>query len=154
MRIIGSIAATRCARSISRAYLDDLCGDLQASAGECRIETDLPERVEIATDRAIPIALVVTELVTNAAKYAYPDHASGRILVRLVASDTLGIELSVADDGVGLPPGFDPSASRGLGMRIARALAKQVGAELRVRARDPGTEFALAMPAATSDQGG
>ena len=59
------------------------------------------------------------------------------ILVRLVASDTLGIELSVADDGVGLPPGFDPSASRELGMRIARALAKQVGAELRVRARDP-----------------
>ncbi len=135
-------------------YLGDLCDDLQASAGECRIETDLPERVEIATDRAIPIALVVTELVTNAAKYAYPDHASGRILVRLAATEAAGIELSVADDGVGLPPGFDPAASRGLGMRIARSLAKQVGAELRVRVRAPGTEFALVMPALTPDHGG
>ena len=59
----------------------------------------------------------------------------------------------MADDGVGLPAGFDPATSRGLGMRIARALAQQVGAELRVRVRDPGTEFALVMPGLTPDQG-
>jgi two-component sensor histidine kinase len=136
------------------AYLVDLCSDLQASAAECRIETDLPDRVDAATDRAIPIALVVTELVTNAAKYAYPDRAPGRILVRLARGAADSIELSVADDGVGLPPGFDAVASRGLGMRIARALAQQVGAELQVRARDPGTEFVLVMPARIPDHGG
>jgi two-component sensor histidine kinase len=134
------------------AYLVDLCGDLQVSAGECRIETALADGIEVATDRAIPIALVLTELVTNAAKYAYPAQAPGRILVRLVQGDAGGLELAVADNGAGLPTGFDAATSHGLGMRIARALAQQVGGELRVRARDPGTEFVLVMPTATPGQ--
>ena len=108
---------------------------------------EAPERVEAATDRAVPIALIVNELVTNAAKYAYPEGAPCRILVRLARADEPdSICLSVQDDGAGLPAGFDAEAAVGLGMRIVTAFAQQLGADLRVRRRDPGTEFVLAMP--------
>jgi two-component sensor histidine kinase len=129
------------------AYLRDLCADLDASVTHCRIEVDAPERVEAATDRAVPIALVVNELVTNAAKYAYLEGAPCRILVRLVRADEpASICLSVQDDGMGLPAGFDAKAGTGLGMRIVTAFAQQLGADLRIRACSPGTEFMLVMP--------
>jgi two-component sensor histidine kinase len=129
------------------AYLRDLCADLDASFAHCRIEVEAPERVEAATDRAVPIALVVNELVTNAAKYAYPEDAPWRILVRLARVDASdSICLSVQDDGAGLPAGFDAKAGTGLGMRIVTAFAQQLGADLRIRGRRPGTEFMLVMP--------
>ena len=128
-------------------YLADLCGDLGASVGDCRIELDLQGPVQVPTDRAIPVALVVTEFITNAAKYAYASQAAGRIKVGLAADPARGTRLSVADDGAGLPDGFDPATSRGLGMRIARALAQQIGAQLEVPRRVPrGSEFALVLP--------
>ncbi|MFL5333156.1 MAG: sensor histidine kinase [Geminicoccaceae bacterium] len=127
------------------AYLAELCGDLGASVGACTILPELEARVHVATDQAIPLALIVTELVTNAAKYAYGS-TSGPIKVTLAVNSTLGIRLSVADDGVGLPSGFDPATSRGLGMRIARALAQQAGARLELALRPRGTEFTLTLP--------
>lgn len=132
------------------AYLVDLCADLEASTGERRIQVDVPGPVEIVTDRAIPIALVVTELVTNAAKYAYADGAAGTIEVRLRRDEGDGIRLSVADSGAGLPAGFDAKSSKGLGMRITRILASQLGAELQLQPRAAGTEFVLIMPATSS----
>lgn len=129
------------------AYLVDLCGDLEASSGGCRIDLDVPGPVEIASDRAIPIALVLTELVTNAAKYAYAEDAPGTIEIHLTREADGRIRLAVADHGRGLPDGFDIKASRGLGMRITRSLASQLGAELRLQPRAVGTEFVLVMPA-------
>ena len=126
-------------------YLAELCGDLAASVGACTIVPELTVRVQVSTDRAIPLALIVTELVTNAAKYAYRD-SYGPIRVGLAADATDGVRLSVADDGVGLPGGFDPAISRGLGMRIARALAQQAGARLEHAPRPQGTEFRLTVP--------
>ncbi len=128
------------------AYLVDLCGDLEASTGERQIQVAVPGPVEIVTDRAIPVALVVTELVTNAAKYAYADGETGIIEVELGHDQDGRIQLSVADNGAGLPPGFDAKSSKGLGMRITRILASQLGAELQLRPRAAGTEFVLIMP--------
>jgi two-component sensor histidine kinase len=130
------------------AYLRDLCADLDASVAHCRIEVEAPERVEAATDRAVPIALVVNELVANAAKYAYPEGTLCCVRVRLARADEPdSICLSVQDDGVGLPAGFDAKAGTGLGMRIVTAFAQQLGADLRIRGRRPGAEFMLVMPA-------
>jgi two-component sensor histidine kinase len=131
-------------------YLAELCGDLGASVGACTIEPELEPRILVATDRAIPLALIVTELVTNAAKYAYPGSGSGPIRVVLTIDPAHGIGLSVADDGVGLPAGFDPATSSGLGMRIARALAQQAGARLELAPCARGTEFTLTVPSDTS----
>jgi two-component sensor histidine kinase len=133
------------------AYLADLCGDLAASVGDCRIELDLQAQLQVPTDRAIPVALVVTEFITNAAKYAYAGRAGGRITVRLVVDPDRGARLSVEDEGTGLPAGFNPATGRGLGMRIARALAQQIGARLEVPILPRGSEFALVLPPGPRD---
>jgi two-component sensor histidine kinase len=86
----------------------------------------------------------VVELVTNAIKYAYGG-GKGVVWVTLVQdADTL--LLAVRDDGCGLPPGFAPQKSSGLGMRIVVALATQLNAELNVQRADKGALFNLRLP--------
>lgn len=99
----------------------------------------------LAIDRAVPTALIVNELLTNALKYAFPSPRAGA--VRLVlAHDSEGLRITVTDDGVGLPEGYDPAATRGIGMRIVAALARQLGAELEIANAAPGACFTLALP--------
>jgi two-component sensor histidine kinase len=77
--------------------------------------TDGPEAIQFAADRAIVIGLIINELVSNAGKYAYPERAGGSIWVRVsLQADKEAITISVHDEGVGLPPGFDPAASSAL----------------------------------------
>ena len=64
------------------------------------------------------MALIINELVSNAGKYAYPDRADGSIWVRVIQSDKTAVLVSVRDDGVGLPAGFDPTTSKRLGSRL------------------------------------
>jgi two-component system, sensor histidine kinase PdtaS len=56
------------------------------------------------------------------------------------------IVLRVSDDGVGLPPSFDPQQSNGLGMRIVRAFADQLGAQVNAIDRGRGAEFVIVVP--------
>ena len=81
---------------------------------------DAPDKLFMGTDRAIRLALLVTELVTNAAKHAYPDGRRGRIWVRVTQASVGIASVSVRDEGVGLPPSFDIDKGRGLGMRLAK----------------------------------
>lgn len=134
-------------------YLADLCKDLDGSTGRCRVACAAPEGVQVPTDRAVPIALAVNELVTNAMKYAYADGGDGVVMVRL-ERDADRLIVSVRDQGAGLPPGFDPAAGSGLGMRIIRALATQLGATLEARNAFPGAQFRLIVPLRTPDGGG
>jgi two-component sensor histidine kinase len=127
-------------------YVTDICRDLNDALPRTNIEVAAEPGIDITTDRAIPIGLVVNELVTNAAKHAYQGVQSGNIRVRGArgAGDT--IELSVRDEGQGLPANFDLASTPGLGTRIVRALARQLGAAIEVRRLDPGTEFIVTIP--------
>ncbi len=110
--------------------LDDLCNDLSRMVSPVTgpepaiwveaIELDLPTVV------GAPLAFVVNELVTNAAKYGM-----GRISVRLEAAPMGGYALSVSNDGPVLPEGFDPAASKGLGLKIIRFFVERIGGALR-----------------------
>jgi two-component sensor histidine kinase len=117
-------------------YLAQLCNDLSNLLFEERASPTIvveAARGEIPTAFAIPLGFIVNELVTNAAKYA-----SGSIIVRFERTTREGHTLSVTDAGPGLPAGFDPASSKGLGMRIVRALVKQIDGELRVLAGEHG----------------
>jgi two-component sensor histidine kinase len=127
-------------------YLRDVCRDLNPSASGCLVEVDAADGIRVATDRAIHLALIATELITNAVKYAYPGNASGKIRVALTKEGDNHIALTVGDDGVGLPPGFNPEASKGFGMRVVRALAGQLDATFEARSRERGAEFMLLVP--------
>jgi two-component sensor histidine kinase len=99
----------------------------QDSPRELRCEA---HACEIESDRAGLLSLIVTELVTNAVKYAHPAGAPGRIDVRCRGVGQELLQITVADDGVGLPDGFDPDVDGGLGLRVVRSLATQLGAEV------------------------
>ena len=102
--------------------------------------------IEISTDRAISVALVVNELIINAAKYAYEGLSDGKIDIALAMVGTDKISISVRDAGTGLPAGFDLAKPKGLGMRIVTSFAKQMNGTLAIRAANPGTEFILTIP--------
>jgi two-component sensor histidine kinase len=99
----------------------------------------------LPTQQIIPLALIANELITNAVKYGYAPHDQGVIRVSCEQSAE-HIKLIVADDGVALPPDFDPTKLNGLGMRMIQALAQQLRAEFRVVTRQAGKSFELTVP--------
>jgi hypothetical protein len=110
----------------------------------CEIEFDAPEAIQFAADRAILVGLIINELVSNAGKHAYPDRPSGTIWVRvLLQSDKQTILISVRDEGVGFPAGYDSTTCRRLGTRLVNALSKQLGGELTLPTSSLGTNFTL-----------
>ena len=128
-------------------YLREIVGDLELTVAPCEIQFDAPEAIQFAADRAILVGLILNELVSNAGKYAYPDCPSGTIWVRvLLQSDKQAILVSVRDEGVGLPPGFDSATSKRLGARLVNALSRQLGGELTLPKSPFGTNFTLLVP--------
>jgi two-component sensor histidine kinase len=127
-------------------YVRDVCQDLDDAAPLRHIEVAAEPGIMVMTDRAIPIALMINELITNATKYAYEDDQIGNIWVRAARGADDTIELSVRDEGRGLPTDFEFRSSPGLGMRILDALSRQLNATIEVRRLDPGTEFVVTAP--------
>ena len=127
-------------------YIEQICRDLDEAVNNCTIEVDAAHGIIIMTDRAIPIALIANELITNAAKYAYPSPLSGIIRVRLAQHSDGDIALSVRDEGAGLPSDFDIRRATGLGMRLVRAFSQQLNAKFTANRLTRGTEFMVTVP--------
>ncbi len=106
-----------------------------------RLKTTLAE-VRMDTKRAVPLGLILNELVTNSLKYAYPAGATGEVRIDLARSgDT--VALGVSDDGPGLPAGFDLMASGGMGWSLVRMLTEEIGGELSLPAGAQGTRVLI-----------
>jgi two-component system, sensor histidine kinase PdtaS len=125
-------------------YLKDFCRDFSPmlfseQGREQVIVVEGPE-ITLPIITSIPLAFIVNELITNAAKYG-----RGRITVRLEPNPGKGYTASVSNDGPILLENFDPAACKGLGMRIIRALVARIGGELRVGQGDNnrGTKFTV-----------
>jgi two-component sensor histidine kinase len=118
-----------------KQYLTHLCEDLSRllceDAADCAILVE-GASAEIPTATAIPLGFIVNELVTNAVKYA-----KGTITVRFETSPA-GHALSVGDQGPGLPAGFEPARSKGLGMKIVLSQVKQIRGALDIQPGDNG----------------
>jgi signal transduction histidine kinase/DNA-binding response OmpR family regulator len=85
-------------------------------------------RVDLA--RAVPLGLLLNELVSNACKHAFPGATEGRLEIRLHEADS-GIHVQVTDTGVGLPAGLNHRTSGTLGLQLVHMLAKQLGGDVR-----------------------
>jgi two-component sensor histidine kinase len=131
-------------------YLRSICEDLNKTVAHCEIVTDAVDGVLVATDRAIAIAMIVNELITNAAKYAYTKETGGIIHVKVGRDTPDTFSISVRDEGAGLGPDFDLQKAKGLGMRIVTAFAQQLTAQIVVHSQVAGTEFVISMPLNTS----
>lgn len=101
------------------------------------------EKAELGTDASVNVGVVVTELVTNAYKYAYPN-GLGEIRVVMQRQPDRSIEISVEDDGIGRGDG--EVRGTGLGSRIVTSMAATLGAKVRYANVNPGTRASLSLP--------
>jgi PAS domain S-box-containing protein len=97
------------------------------------------EPVSLGLDTAIPLGFILTELVTNSIKHAFPQWEEGEIRIALRALDDDEFELAVTDTGVGVPPDVDPNNPRSLGLSLINTFVNQLGGAFEVRT-DTGTE--------------
>jgi two-component sensor histidine kinase len=132
-------------------YVRQIIHDLEPTVAPCKILFDAPEAIQFAADRAILVGLIINELVSNAAKYAYPNRAGGSIWVQ-VQTENDAIAISVRDEGVGLPPGFDPAVSKRLGTRLVNALSQQLGGKMTRVLASTGANFTLQIPLRSATQ--
>jgi two-component sensor histidine kinase len=131
-------------------YLREVVDDLEIAVAPSKIQLEAPEEILFSADRAILVALIVNELVLNAGRHAYAESSGGSIWVRVVRKEKGVVLVSVRDEGIGLPAGFDPTTSKRLGSRLVNALAKQLGAELTRPVSAVGSNFTLLIPLDTA----
>ena len=129
-------------RIVAGEYLGPLLRDMAASSPDRAVRLEAPPDLSWSADRATTCGLVVTELVINALKYG-----RGTVVVRVTPGADEADSIAVEDEGPGPPPGFEPAASTGLGMRILLALLRG-GLEFH---RVPGrTRFVARLPSASA----
>ncbi len=128
------------------AFLEQLGADLIDAAGRPGIELQVKvdEEVELPAEAAVPVALIVAEAVANAIEHGFAGRETGHILIRAVMIGDV-LEIIVADDGSGLPPGFILEGSDSLGLKLALMLAQQLQGDFGLSS-DGGTIARLRLP--------
>jgi two-component sensor histidine kinase len=128
-------------RELSRLFISAL-----AAPGQWELidtgTTDCP----VSADTFLPLSLIVTEVVTNALKYAHPAGAPGKLTVGCRREPGGPAVIEVSDDGVGFPEGFEFTAGGGIGSRTIHVLAQQIDAEISFNSRATGLRFELRLP--------
>jgi two-component sensor histidine kinase len=129
-------------------YLKEVSGAmLQAQADSSRVSLKVvSDQVFLDVEKAIPCALIVNELVTNAIKHAFPGDKKGTILVQFLKSDNNHCTLTVADNGIGLPGHMDLKKATSLGYQIVNALTIQLHGNLNLQGND-GVRVSVYFPA-------
>jgi PAS domain S-box-containing protein len=129
-------------------YLSSLAAELLRAyhaAERIGLSLDL-EDTAVGLDTAVPVGLIVNEIITNAIKHAFPDFREGRIAIDLKVPDGNRIVLTVSDDGVGMPASPDPAREETLGLKIIRVLTEQLDGANRTESGN-GTRWILEFPA-------
>ena len=103
------------------------------------------EPLALSIDQAIPLGLILNELVTNSLKYAFPDGRGGRVTINIGSHAPGAARIAVKDDGVGLAQDTLQDDSSGLGFRIVRLLVEQLHGEIEVESRQ-GLRVAVRVP--------
>ena len=129
------------------SFLRELCDDLLHTSGTKGVVCEVHAvDAQIPQANLIPLALIVTELISNALEHAFPHGQRGTITIALRhAEDNRGLILTVEDNGAGLPPGFDLETTNSLGLQLARSLASQINARFTM-ASGSGTRCVLELP--------
>jgi len=127
-----------------RPYFAALCRSIGASMIRDRDQLSLEVRSDeskVSADVSVSLGLIVTELVINALKHAFPDNRHGKIVVEY-RTDGAAWTLSVVDNGIGMPKGAE-TPKAGLGTSIVQALTQQLRAHIEVADSNPGTSVSV-----------
>ncbi len=121
---------------------DNLLRTYSVQMDKIKLRLDVA-KVPLSLDIAIPCGLIVTELVSNALKYAYPGGREGTIFVQFRVLSGNAFELTVADDGVGLNHDIDFESTESLGLRLVHILTEQLRGRISVQSKG-GARFTIA----------
>jgi two-component system, sensor histidine kinase PdtaS len=120
-------------------YLRAICVGFASQRDSVSVQVKADD-MALPSERAIPVGLIVNELVTNSLKYAFEDQNSGSIMVELSAGPGGGrATLAVSDDGRGIPE----SAKAGTGTRLLQSLVRQIGGEMDQTSSAEGTKTTI-----------
>ncbi len=108
------------------------------------IQTDT-ENIPIEIDMAVPLGLIINELVTNAFKYAFKKTTHGKILVRLHLKESDNLFLEVSDNGSGIAESIDYQNTTSLGLQLVCSLTQQIEGVIELN-RENGTRFGITFP--------
>jgi two-component sensor histidine kinase len=125
------------ARSLSAL----LIASYGARAAQITLRTEI-DNVSLSVDVALPLGLIINELLSNSLKYAFPEGEGGEVRIELHHLEDGQIQVIVADNGAGFPRDLDFRETGTLGMQLVSALTEQIEAAIELR-RDRGTEFRI-----------
>ncbi len=126
-----------------KSYIGDLVETIRSTNDtpkDITVHKDIDD-VQLSINKAVPFALLVNEVVTNAFKHAFQDRKEGEIRIQLEGSGDQ-LEVEIRDDGIGLPEDFDPESRDSLGMTLIHNFMKQLSADGQL-ASDNGTYLEL-----------
>ena len=129
--------------------LSALCEDLAKSLpppGRIVLSHRLACDCMVPADQVLPMALITCEIVSNAIRHAHPADVVGFINLCCWRDPSEGLLLDIADDGIGLPPGFDPATDSGFGLRLVHELSQQLGGTCMFDDSGLGLHFRLRIP--------
>ncbi|HMB44463.1 MAG TPA: histidine kinase dimerization/phosphoacceptor domain -containing protein [Candidatus Methanoperedens sp.] len=131
---------------VFREYIDDLVSGLFESYGFTESKIGLKvnaENISMGIDAAIPVGLIINELVSNSLKHAFPEGKNGEINISMSSTGRDMIELSVQDNGIGIPDDLDFRKTQSLGLHIVNLLVEnQLHGEIKLN-KERGTEFRI-----------
>ncbi len=137
-------------------YIQKIITSLRASSlrntENLRVKTDMKD-ISFGINTAIPCGLIVNELVTNSLKHAFPSGREGEIIVTLESTGEEECQLTVHDNGVGMPQHIDLQHPESLGLDLVASLVRQLDGTAEF-ATDEGTEFCVRFRGSNSNSGG
>ncbi|WP_122039655.1 sensor histidine kinase [Asaia bogorensis] len=131
-----------------RAFLEELASQIftannHANKGRISLSLDV-HNLPITPDQAVPLSLIVTEIVTNALRYAFPEGRTGAVRIQLNRVEDTAL-LLIEDNGVGLAFPSEGEKREGIGLQLVRGFARQLGATLDIIS-EQGTVYRLVFP--------
>ena len=127
-------------------YIEQVCRDSDEIVSGCEVEIVVQKGMTMPADRAIPLALIVVELISNAARAADQSETESRIVVKVERRGDSEVTVSVRDEDGRLPADIGAARPVGFSMRIVSSFVKQLGAKISVTQLEHGNEVRLVVP--------
>lgn len=129
------------------AYLEEICNRLRGALAPAAtsLTFDCPVDCLLPAKKALPLALISAELVSNSLKYAHPAGLPTKISLSCRPDDKGDLTIAYEDDGVGFPEGFDIDETGHMGMNLIRLLSKRLGAEHEWHSDPLGIRFEMTL---------
>jgi two-component sensor histidine kinase len=132
-----------------KEYLDALIHSmiqtLVADSQQIHVSLDIVELIT-AIDTAIPLGLLINEILTNSFKHAFQGKKNGEVYVRILPITSETLEISVGDDGIGMPEALASSSPESLGFSLIQSLTEQLEGEITFQTGNKGTHYRLLIP--------